>query len=41
MCLIFDILNTSLNSCNKALLLLNKSKIAEFEEMPSILEIKR
>ena len=41
MYLIFDILNTPFESCSEALLSPNKSGIAEFVEVSSILETRR
>lgn len=38
--MIFDILDIFLDSCNKVLLLLNKSKIGEFKDVFSIIHIK-
>lgn len=41
MCLIFDILDTSLESCSKVLLLPNKSKTAKLLDMFLILKTRR
>ncbi len=40
MCLIFDVLDTLLESCSKALLSPNKSGTAELPDVPSILETR-
>lgn len=41
MCLIFDVLETLFESCNKALLSPNRSGTTEFSGVPSILETSR